>query len=280
MATPRGMLRSSLALVLVGSSLVAACGGRLEENDTVAPRPAPTTNPAPTTPAPTSPAPGPTTPPDAGDPPTGKSSAALTAEGAVSVQTGEVQFDISLAILPRTFSKGGLYEYEGDRYPTTTAAREAVVDAVAFTYGELAKECATRHPEIVLAKPGDPDSVITKALEAVADCAYSDFGIKPYWIPRLAVDVDVCARKLGTGYRLPTVADVTALTPEERAAIAATTREGLYNGLVVYVRAADGTVQLGDLASGAIRKLSDTTSMYWGDTYHYEGGASLRCIRR
>lgn len=220
-----------------------------------------------------------TTKPDSGAP-SGKSTAALTADGTVSVESGATAFALSLAILPRTFSKGGLYGYEGASYPATPAAREAVVDSVAFTYPQLAAECAARHPEIVLPKPGDPQSVIQAALEAVADCSYADFGIKPYWIPRLVVDVDVCARKLGAGWRLPTVADVTGLTADERAALAATKEEGLYNGPSVYVLGADGTVQVGDLFAGTVRKLSDTTTMYLGDTYHYEGGAALRCIRR
>lgn len=223
-------------------------------------------------------------PTDTGKPGPGGSSAtstaSLTSEGTVAVQSGEVQFAISLAILPRTFSKGGLYGYEGAGYPTTTAEREKVVDGVAFTYPELAAECAARHPEIVLPKPGDPDSVIRAALEAVARCSYTDLGIKPYWIPRLVVDVDVCARKLGAGWRLPTTADLTGLTSAERAAIAATQNEGLYNGPEVYVLGAGGTVQVGDLFTGAVRNLSETTSMYLGDTYHYEGGAALRCIRR
>lgn len=277
------MSRTAPVLAFLGGCLLVACGGRLEADDTSTPTPAPTMPPG-TAPSPSTPGapPGtePSAPPDAGDPPTGTSKVALTSDGALSVQSGAEQFDISLAILPRTFSKGGLYDFEGDRYPTTAASREALVDDVAFTYGQLAAECAARHPEIVLPKPGDPESVAQKALEAVASCSYGDFGIKPYWIPRLVVDVNVCARKLGDGYRLPTVADVKALTPAERAAIAATVHDGLYNGTEVYVRAADGTVQVGDLVTGAVRALSDTTAWYRGDTYHYEGGAALRCIRR
>jgi len=281
-----GMNRTSLASLVVVSGLLAACGGRIEQDDGNGPGPSPTAVPTATiSPAPEDPpappvAPAPDAGVDEGAPSTGTSKAAITAEGVVSVQSGAVTFEISLAILPRTFSKGGLYEYEGPRYPTTTAAREALVDSVAFTYGELAKECVTRHPEIVLPKPGDPEATVNKALEAVAACAYTDFGIKPYWIPRLVSDVDICARKLGPDYHLPTVADVKALTADERAAIGATLREGLYNGLSIFVRAADGTLVLADLATGATRKLSEGGATYWGDTYHYEGGASLRCIRR
>lgn len=271
------MKTTALATLLLSSGLLAACGARVDHGEDEF-QPAP--SPSPTSPAPGSTTPAPASPPSGGSGGTGDAKAAVTAEGSVSVESGGTQYDLSLAILPRTFSKGGLYEYEGSNYPTTTAAREAVVDSVAYTYPQLAKECAALHPEIVLPKEGDSAATIEKALEAVASCAYNDFGIKPYWIPRLIADVDICARKLGSGYRVPTVADFKTFTPAERTAIAASTAIALYNGLVIYLRAEDGSIVLGDLGSGAIRKLTDTTAYYMGDAYHYEGGASLRCIRR
>ncbi len=50
---------------------------------------------------------------------------------------------------------------------------------------------------------------------------------------------------------------------------------------MTFVRAEDGSLLVADLASGTTRKLSENSgATYLGDTYHYEGGASLRCIRR
>lgn len=207
--------------------------------------------------------------------------AALTKAAVVAVDAAERHYEFALALLPRTLSKGGLYEYEGANYPATPAAREALLDQVAWTYAALAAECTTRHPEISLPTPEQMPSEadLAKTLQAVADCSYTDLGIKPYWIPRLLVDVDVCGRKLGKDWRLPTVQDVESLTQAERAAVVATAREGLYNGLEVFAIGANKTLHVSNLETGATRALSETNATYLGDTYHYEGNASLRCVR-
>ena len=213
----------------------------------------------------------------------GPAKAALTVSGAVAVESAEHgRFELSLSILPRVFGKG-LYRYEGTSYPSTDAARTAVVDEVAFTYPQLERECAGLHPgKIVLAKDGGPAlsaETLGKNIEALFDCAYVDFGIKPYWIPRLVVDADVCGRKLGAGWRLPTAGDFASWTESERSAIAAASSVELFNSRILYVRGTDGSAQLGNLVTGEVGPITGAGLSYAGDTYHYEGGAALRCLR-
>lgn len=197
-----------------------------------------------------------------------KATATLTADGTIAVSSSDGPFEVSLAILPRTFTKGGLYEYEGAGYPSTQAAREAVFDGVAYTYAQLVAECAALHP-----------GLDGKDVMAVEKCAYSDFGIKPYWIPSLVVDVDGCGRKLGPGWRLPTEQDVKRLSAAERAAIAETTSMGLYNGGTVFVRLDGGSVGLANLFDGTLLPFTDSSGFGFDPRRHYEGGASLRCVR-
>jgi hypothetical protein len=256
------MLAAMRRILAVSLLLLSACGARVQDPTPTPTPPSETENAA-------------TPPSDEPAAPAHSSSAAtvtMTTEGNLSVSSSDGTFEISLAILPRTFSKGGLYSYEGDGYPKTAAEREAVFDSVAYTFPQLAKECAALHPGIA-SPPTEKD------IDAIANCSYSDFGIKPYWIPQLVGDVDGCARKLGAGWRLPTENDVKLLSPAERTAIADSSSEGLYNGTLVFVRASDGSLALADLFGGVLVPFVDTSGAGYDPTRHYEGGASLRCVR-
>ena len=194
--------------------------------------------------------------------------------------------EISAPIFPKVLE---LYMGEGERYPATQEAREALAHASALTYPALLEHCAPMDPAIERRQPGDPpltEAEVMATYHAIADCAYREFTVKPYWIPQLVSDVDLCGRELGPGWRLITQADIERLTEADflllRDALdaAASGFGGFYFSLQVFVRAADGSIQEGRLDPGIQPRLTPLTYPYgWDARNHYEAGLSLRCLR-
>jgi hypothetical protein len=116
----------------------------------------------------------------------------------------------------------------------------------------------------------------------------SAFTVKPYWIPQLVDDVDVCAVTLGAAWRLITEADLATLDAADLKNIqdtlsgVGTTFWGeFYFSLHTYVRAADGKLAAGDLSPGATMRVAPLSYQQGGGpTMHYEGGLAPRCIWR
>lgn len=181
-------------------------------------------------------------------------------------------------------------------FPATLEGEQAMAHDAALIYERLLVECAADYPAITPA-PSD-GSLLTKEqltanYNAVADCSYVKHTAKPYWIPKLIDDVDICGTELGPGWRLLTEDDVLSFTEKDFqfmqdtltpvAGSQASASSGLgpfYFGLRVWVHGRDGKLAAASLApglSGARVTPLDFTSGY---TEHYEGGLGLRCIRR
>jgi hypothetical protein len=213
---------------------------------------------------------------------------ALAYDGSSSIASGASTFGISAPILPHTFTAGSaggiyLYAYEGANFPTTLAGEQTVAFGAAVTYESLLVQCAATRPAIVLQSSGGPalpQSTLASNLEQVAQCAYADLGIKPYWIPQLIDDVDICGH-FYPGWSLPTEADLAALSDADRTAWQQAANEQLFGSFDVYVRAADGTLAHASLASGnrSVLPFASIGAPY-DPKVHYEGGVNLRCIRR
>jgi hypothetical protein len=156
----------------------------------------------------------------------------------------------------------------------------------------LIERCAPLYPTITLA-PADGTPLTQAQLatnyDQVGLCAYQQYVAKPYWIPKLVDDVDICGTEMGPGWRLITEADLASLTEADFQKLADTwslsgaAGGGLgffYSTLAIWVRAADGTIQSGTLQPGITG--SHTIPLPPGvstSTEHYEGGLGLRCIR-
>lgn len=220
-----------------------------------------------------------------------------------TTSAGPARIEISAGILPMladfkgtpTAAEDGLYSHEGPNYPKTYAEAVEVVRRASIPYAELLKRCAALHSEITVEVPGQTltDEQLWANLEAVWNCAYLDFGTKPYWIPQLIEDVDVCAVVLGEGWRLPSEADLAAFSDAARQVFveAARIELALNNGTDIYARGADGKLRRGSMQPG-VRTLSAIEYPTWqasdGSKYHYEGNGSsggtqgsigLRCVR-
>lgn len=210
---------------------------------------------------------------------------ATRSDGAI-VQRERVE--ISAPILPSTKV---IYA----AFPTTLEGERAMAHAAALTFDRLLGECAAEYPAIT-PPPADGTPLTPQQLAAnynsVGECAYQKYTAKPYWIPRLIADVDICGTELGAGWRLITEADLVSLVPpdfqfvQDTLTPLATTGGDLwgafYFGSSIWVRGNDGVIKAGTLAPGVVgsRVQPLTYQNGFDETKHYEGGLSLRCIRR
>ncbi len=190
---------------------------------------------------------------------------------------------LSAPILPKVLR---LYQGQGDNYPKTFAEQAKLADESALTFDELEQACLDFSPEYTSRTASD-DAKIAAKYWVLEQCAYARFTAKPYWIPQLLLDVDVCERSLGQGYRTLTEADVRAFLPGEVEAFKRRREEvnrsggSFYFSMRVWVRSNAGTmasVVLSDGPSAVIEPLM-FPQPGWTALNHYEGGLALRCIR-
>jgi hypothetical protein len=204
--------------------------------------------------------------------------------------------ELSAPLLPR--SAGSLGALEGPAYPTSLDALVTAVDQGVLTFAGLLEQCRAWYPGIT--PPADGTRLTaaqtTANYDAVAQCAYEHFESKPYWIPQLLVDVDVCAQKLGAGWHLPDEADVASLTDADlqflHDTLAAARPAGdfgwgaAYFDTAIYVRGAGGSLRQASLAPGANPRVADIVPGTWMGPgadwmrYHNEAGVGVRCWRR
>ncbi len=215
------------------------------------------------------------------------SAAALAAPHAQAAPAGE-RVEISSPIFPKT---SVLYAREGGLFPSTLAEEEAMAHDASLTFEPLLLACQPSHPAITLATASSsptPAELITNYSE-VAKCAYETYTAKPYWIPQLVSDVDICGAELGSDWALPTEADLASFTEADFLFIADTLTGAatgtsnwgtFYFSLGIFVRAADGSIQKGDLRPGAAVRVEPLPVTGDDLKRHYEGGLALRCIRR
>ena len=173
--------------------------------------------------------------------------------------------EVSAPIFPKT---SRLYQGEGDSYPSTPEGRELLAHESALTFAALLERCAPMDPTIKRRQPGDPpltEAEIIDNYTAIAECAYREFTVKPYWIPQLVGDVDLCARELGPDWRLIRAEDVERLTEADLALLkdaldtAGAGFGGFYFSLRVFARAGDGSIQEARLEPGVQPRLVPLT---------------------
>lgn len=194
-----------------------------------------------------------------------------------------------------------LYAQEGGNFPATTQGEADLAHRAALTFPYLVSTCAPSYPAITLDAAGGAAlsaQVLAGNYEAVARCAYEQHTAKPYWIPKLVNDVDLCGTELGAGWRLPTEADVSTFSEAELQSLAAALSPARGNGsfgafyfsMHIYVRGADGSLKQADLTPGfsgtRVGPLPGSNGCGAGasaagcSTTHLESDLSLRCIRR
>jgi hypothetical protein len=207
------------------------------------------------------------------------SEATLAYNGSVNVLTVQ----ISAPILPRTTV---IYQ----AFPTTLDGEKTMAHDASLLFDFLLGACAPLYPKITL----DPtDAGLTAAelgmnYDQVGLCAYEQYVAKPYWIPKLVDDVDICGTEMGAGWRLITEADLTSLRDADFQAASdvwnhyVSGGQGLaffFSSLQIWVRANDGSIAVGTLQPGLTGSRVTPLGVPSTSTTHYEGELGLRCIR-
>jgi len=214
-----------------------------------------------------------------------------TVVGVAHASGGSVTVELSAPIFPKVLT---LYAHEGASYPSLMSEKEDLVDDAALAFSFLLNDCAATYPAITLSSGSAPltSTQLTDNYNAVAECSYATYTSKPYWIPKLVDEVDICARTLGAGWRLPTEADVNAFTPAELSALASTLSTvagsssswmgSFYFSMRIYVRGTDGSLKIGDLTPGSTSRISTFGLSDEAMKSHYEGSGTplaLRCLQ-
>ena len=195
---------------------------------------------------------------------------------------------ISAPIFPQVLQ---LYAHEGPNFPATVEEEAAVAQGASLVFESLLVDCQADYPGIVVIGPEDPPLTpeqLTTNFDLVAQCSYEKYTAKPYWIPQLVDDVDLCGSELGPDWRLPTEADLASFTEAEFGFLQDTLTTlsggdwwgGFYFSMRIFVRATDGTLAMGDLTPGAVTRVAPLPSTVGGtQKFHLEGGVVLRCLR-
>jgi hypothetical protein len=236
-------------------------------------------------------APAPVTgPPDAGvEAAAGPVTAAVGYNGALAVGRpdpgggDERVIELSAPILPDVEL---LYPLQVS-WPADPAALAAAAEAAALVYPDLLVACAPLYPGITLVTPERPTLTpeeLATNYNVVAQCSYEQYWAKPYWIPAVVHEVDLCGRCLGAGWRLVTEQDALGFSEAELQAFAdtLTAMDGgwgaFYFSLSVYVRRTDGSLGVADLYPGTQTRLRDVSPDFQASHAHYESNLALRCV--
>lgn len=227
-----------------------------------------------------------------GAPAAGAYTAGLQTGGAIGLPVSDSRrerIEISAPITPRT---DVIYPAQGAAYPSAPADEQALGLKAALTFRWLLLQCADYKGLVV---PATDDEVLPVAQRIVnynliAACAYTKFSGKPYWIPQLVNDVDLCWLTLGKDWRLLREQDLADLRDDEYAFLGDTLAGvdtggglgGYYFTLLSYVRGSDGALKLGDLSRGARTRVSplDPATIDYKSHLEHQPPVTLRCLRR
>ena len=130
---------------------------------------------------------------------------------------------VSAPLFPRFMV---FYAIEGENYPESAEATLEWIEREnpVMAFPEMMAFCLEHEPyasQITVAPEGTELSAEALAANyvAISDCAYDvDLGFrsKPYWIPRVLEQVDVCQNELGNGWSLPRGTVIEAVPRDNR----------------------------------------------------------------
>lgn len=160
--------------------------------------------------------------------------------------------------------------------------RAEVAARASLPFHVLAEACRAQHPSILLAaeSEGATPAELERSYHDVAHCAASELSLDDGWVPRFVAEGDACGASLGLGWRLPTPAELSGLTVDDRKAIAGalfdTEGRTTFGSLLLYARPAGGALTLATLSPNAAEQAPplDETKL---DKPLF--GAALRCVR-
>jgi hypothetical protein len=192
---------------------------------------------------------------------------------------------------------GGLYDYEGENYPSTKAEQIDITKKYHKTFGSLFNDCKGLVDGILSGDKLTNEQIVNN-YNIVAECSSIYFGSKPYYIPKLVDDVDICAEVMGANFRMLTESDLQTFDNnfyKDLNQVLATASgssdwwAGFYFSLATYIRANDGSLKIGNLYSdvegGRVIDIEGDETFHLEDTFMNVGNGVvnsvpvvLRCI--
>lgn len=190
----------------------------------------------------------------------------LQHNGAVVMTTASVAMvELSAPLFPMVET---LYAHEDEAYPAELGAQQELAQQALLTYDRLLVECEELGYDVALELGGDKER-LARNYNEVARCSYEQKTAKPYLIPQLIADVDVCAAKLGDGWRLPKESEVMewpaalfeqlSVVLDETVAAAGDAGQwgSLYFSPAIFVHGDDGRLRYASLYPDALVRVAD-----------------------
>jgi len=194
---------------------------------------------------------------------------------------GDIHIDgltLSAPLFPRHTILEALEAPNYPANPETVAEFLATNDPI-YSFEEMLLFCSERPPysaDITLPTEGREmtDEEIAMNYHIISLCTYDEeigFHSKPYWIPQIIIDVDICATELGEGWALMTEEFVASrddaffqtLSDTHYAEDTGIDHASFYFSLAVFIEGTDGSLKVANLQPGdhepaRIRQLPDS----------------------
>ncbi len=168
-------------------------------------------------------------------------------------------------------------------YPPEREARERMGEEASLTFPYFLQACAESYS---ITRPGPQGLTPAQAHDNyanVARCTFETHYGKPYWLPELVSDVDLCGRVLGSDWRLPTEKTLAKFNGRHRELLAGALRDvpygGGYNSLVVYGRDARNRLTLIDIGPADAKRGAPPRLDGSSKGTFQAAGVALRCVR-
>jgi len=193
---------------------------------------------------------------------------------------------ISAPIFPKY---GSFMNYEDQNYPSTLAAKIDIADHGFFNFEDLFQICLADdnfRNRLYVANDGAilTQQQLASNYSTIADCAYVKFTVKPYFVPQLVDDVDLCAHALpaSRGWRMITDNDINSWDDAVFSSLASAVNSAWPNGgdewgsfyfsTVTYIKTATG-LRVGVLHPGVTveQRIIDVPGEPGARTVHQEG---------
>jgi hypothetical protein len=157
-------------------------------------------------------------------------------------------------------------------------------EEASLTFAYFVKACASQYP-IVQPLAGHslmPEQAYENYAN-VARCTFETHYGKPYWVPQLIDDVDLCGRTLGAGFRLPSSESLSKFNPEHREilyqALKGVPFGAGYNSLLMFARDERNKLTLLDLTPPKARTTPADRLQGERKSSFQLPRVSLRCVR-
>lgn len=197
---------------------------------------------------------------------------------------------ISAPIFPISLLE--LYKFQNENYPTDKAVQIKLARDNFKSYEYMLNQCSKLTTGIVLG--GNlSDAQIMQNYQLTAECSYTHFLSKPYYVPQLVADVDICFEALGGEFRMITESDIRTFTPEfyqelNQVLVSASSSQSFgrfYFSTITYIRGDDGRIKIGNLSDNISGSRVTSLPTNINLKNHLEGVAdvggpiTLRCMR-